>query len=356
MITILKAWVQRYFSDPEAIFLLFLLLSIIFGFMFLGEFLAPVLASIVIAYLLQWPLQQLIRVGLSRTLAVVVVFTIFLALLVYAFFILLPLLSDQISNLVSELPTMMTRGQVLLSNLPQQYPNYISADQLQHFMSQSKVDFIKFGQVMLSHSLSSIGTIIILGVYLVLVPLLVFFFMKDQVLIMAWLKGIFPKNNTVMQHIWKNLNRQLGNYVRGKVIEIIIVGAASYVVFFLMGLQYAALLGVLVGLSVLVPFIGAMVVTIPVLLVGFVEWGWSTHFISLCAGYAIIITLDANVLVPILFSEAVNLHPIAIIIAILGFGGLWGFWGVFFAIPLASTVKAILESWPVQSESILPEV
>jgi putative permease len=62
--------------------------------------------------------------------------------------------------------------------------------------------------------------------------------------------------------------------------------------------------------------------------------------------YTVIQTLDGNVLVPLLFSEAVNLHPVAIICAVLLFGGLWGFWGVFFAIPLATLFKAVLDAWP----------
>jgi putative permease len=62
--------------------------------------------------------------------------------------------------------------------------------------------------------------------------------------------------------------------------------------------------------------------------------------------YSVIQAVDAVVLIPLLFSEVVNLHPVAIIVAILFFGGLWGFWGVFFAIPLATLVKAILNAWP----------
>lgn len=64
------------------------------------------------------------------------------------------------------------------------------------------------------------------------------------------------------------------------------------------------------------------------------------------AAYGIIQALDGNVLVPFLFSEVVNLHPVAIIVAVLFFGGLWGLWGVFFAIPLATLIKALLSAWP----------
>ena len=67
--------------------------------------------------------------------------------------------------------------------------------------------------------------------------------------------------------------------------------------------------------------------------------------------YAILQLLDGNVLVPLIFSETVNLHPIAIIAAVLIFGGLWGFWGVFFAIPLATFIKALLRAWPVSHVS-----
>jgi putative permease len=62
--------------------------------------------------------------------------------------------------------------------------------------------------------------------------------------------------------------------------------------------------------------------------------------------YGVIQLLDGNVLVPLLFSEAVNLHPVAIIVAVLFFGGIWGVWGVFFAIPLATLVSAIFSAWP----------
>ncbi|MNT53842.1 hypothetical protein D3C72_1909530 [compost metagenome] len=70
--------------------------------------------------------------------------------------------------------------------------------------------------------------------------------------------------------------------------------------------------------------------------------------------YLVIQALDGNLLVPLLFSEAVNLHPVAIIIAVLVFGGLWGFWGVFFAIPLATLVKAVLNAWPKRDETPRP--
>jgi putative permease len=102
------------------------------------------------------------------------------------------------------------------------------------------------------------------------------------------------------------------------------------------------------GLSVMIPYVGATLVTFPVLGVAYVQWGGSQgdEFMYVIIAYSLIQAIDGVMLVPLLFSEAVNLHPIAIIVAILFFGGVWGFWGVFFAIPLATLVKAVLTAWP----------
>ena len=117
-----------------------------------------------------------------------------------------------------------------------------------------------------------------------------------------------------------------------------------------MGLDFAVLLGFLVGISVLVPYLGAVVVTFPMALVAYFQFGWSSDLVWILVAYGIIQLLDGNVLVPILFSEAVNLHPIAIIVAVLFFGGIWGFWGVFFAIPLAILLQSVLKAWAGQAE------
>ncbi len=136
--------------------------------------------------------------------------------------------------------------------------------------------------------------------------------------------------------------------------EILIAWGASYLTFHAFGLNYAMLLSLLVGLSVIIPYIGAAMATFPVLLVAWFQWGWSPHFTWLTVAYFIIHALDGNVLVPLLFSEVVNLHPVAIIVAILVFGGIWEFWGVFFAIPLATLVHAILTAWPKRSDLEIP--
>jgi len=183
-------------------------------------------------------------------------------------------------------------------------------------------------------------------VYLILVPLMVFFFLKDKTELMTSIAHFLPKERRMAIKVSQEMNQQILNYIRGKVIEILIVGTSTTIAFMFLDLQYALLLGVLVGLSVLVPYVGATVVTIPVMLVALFQFGLSSEFGYVMLAYGIIQGLDGNVIVPLLFSEAVNLHPVVIIIAVIFFGGLWGFWGVFFAIPLATLVKAVINAWP----------
>jgi len=286
---------------------------------------------------------------------VVLVLVLFMAFLVILFFALLPTMWQQMADLFQELPAYVTRGQVALMELPDHYP-FVSQAQVHEIMIMIRTELGGLGQHILSLSLSSLAGGITLLIYLVLVPVLVFFLLKDKERIVEWIKAFLPHQRTLLIEVWEELDQQLGNYVRGKFLEIFIVAVASYILFALMGLKYAMLLAVLVGFSVLVPYIGAAVVTIPIAVVAYFQWGLGSQFAYLMVAYAVLQALDGNVLVPLLFSEVVNLHPVAIIVSVLFFGGIWGFWGVFFAIPLATLVSAVLQAWPRHGdESVDPD-
>ena len=346
MANAIHAWFERHFSDPQVIGLAAVLVG---GFAIIylgGEMLTPVIASIVIAYLLEGLIGVLERKRVPRLAAVIVVFVAFMTTLIFVMFGLLPLLSRQATQLLQQLPTMIGRGQELLLALPQTYPDLFSEQQVLDLIAQIRAEAVNIGQDAVQASLSSVLGILTLLVYLILMPLMVFFFMKDKTAIVTWVKHFLPDDRRLAGQVWADVDMQIGNYVRGKFIEIVIVWIVTYVTFALMDLQFSMLLGVLVGLSVVIPYVGAVTVTFPVAIIAYFQWGFTSDFAYLMIAYAIIQALDGNVLVPLLFSEVVNLHPIAIITAVLVFGGLWGFWGVFFAIPLATLVQAVLKAWP----------
>ncbi len=343
---VLTNWFKRYLSDPQVVSLALLLIVGLVVVLTMGNMLAPVLASVVVAYLLEGLVAGFQRFHLPRLAAVIWVFSLFMLFLALILFWLMPLLSRQVSELVQQLPAIIGAGQQALMRLPERYPELVSPEQIQEVMGIIRAEIATFGQRVVSMSLASVVGVITLAVYLILMPLLVFFFLKDKVLILAWVAQFLPRHRSIVNKVWGDVDRQIGNYVRGKFWEIIIIWAASFITFSFLRLDYALLLAVLVGLSVIIPYVGAAVVTFPVLIIAWFQWGWTSDFFWLTGAYFVIQALDGNVLVPLLFSEVVNLHPIAIIVAILVFGGLWGFWGVFFAIPLATLVQAVIKSWP----------
>lgn len=345
MLEVLNSWYRRYFSDPQAVLLTLILIVGFTIVLTMGYMLAPVLAAVVIAYLLEGIVRFMEKHELPRLPAVVLVFCAFMAFVTFLLVGVVPLISVQISQFIRELPNHLGVAQDLLMHLPERY-SFINEKHVQELTEMMNREIATRGQQILTISLSSIPGVITLAVYLILVPLLVFFFLKDKTQIIKWFSGILPRDRSLASQVWEEMDLQLGNYVRGKFWEILIVGSATYVVFAILGLKYSLLLAAVVGFSVLVPYIGAAVVTIPVAFVAFFQWGWGTEFAVAIVAYGIIQALDGNVLVPLLFSEVVNLHPIAIIVSVLVFGGLWGFWGVFFAIPLATLVNAVLRAWP----------
>jgi len=352
LIKVLRNWMDRYLSDEEAILFALLLIGFFALIIWLGQPLAPVFTAVILAFIMQGGVERLMGLGMGKLLSVMVVFLSTILAFVGFLVGVVPALFQQAENFLSELPNLILTVQVQLENLAQRYPQYFNPEQISQLINQAGQQISGLGQWVLSFSLESLPGLIGLLIYLVLVPILVFFFLKDADLILGSIGKMLPDRRPIMAQVWVEMKAQVSNYVRGKFLEILIVGIVSYLAFAFMDLRYAGLLALLVGLSVVVPYIGAAVVTIPVAAVAFVQWGWSSEFYWLLGIYALIQALDGNVLVPLLFSEVVNLHPVAIIVAVLLFGGIWGFWGVFFAIPLATLFKAVVSAWPVASRQL----
>jgi putative permease len=351
MFALINNWFKRYFSDPQIVFLVLFLLAVLAIVISFNDMMTPVFAAIVLAYLMEGVITKIQNYVAHRLFVVIVVYIFFLSALLVAVFGFTPLLWEQATQLIKETPNNIQQGKQLLLNLPEKYA-FITEQNVSQIIEYIQLEITLLGRKVLTFSLSSIQDSVTIIIYLILVPLLIFFFLKDKKIILHWFTSFLPDERQLSRSVWVEMDLQIGNYVRGKFWEILIVGIASYIAFSLLGLKYSLLLAFLVGLSVVVPYIGATVVTFPVALVGFFQWGWTGDFAWLMFAYAIIQGIDGNVIVPLLFSEVVNIHPVAIIVAVLFFGGIWGFWGVFFAIPLATLINSVLHAWPVDDTSI----
>jgi putative permease len=353
MFKIVDTLIKRYFSNEELVVFLLFLIATLCVLVFWGGILAPILIAIVLAFLLQGLVDRLQRLGLGHILSVFVVFFTFLTACGVFIGVMVPIIWRQAVRLVQDVPRMFTVIRTEVQQFAAGHSEFVSQNAIDELTNSLANESTNLGQWLVSFSLSSIPSLFSVVIYLVLVPLVIFFLLKDQKPVLTYLTSWLPKERKMMRNIAHEMNDQIANYIRGKFIEMFVVGVVTYIVFLVFGLKYAELLALLVGLSVLIPYIGAAAVTIPVVLVAFYQYGTQSEFIYVVVAYLIVQALDGNVLVPLLFSEAVNLHPLAIIIAVLFFGGIWGFWGIFFAIPLATLVKAIINAWPNQEQLAL---
>ncbi len=350
MINVMKSWFEKHFSDPQAVILIaFLVLGAILV-LYWGKILTPVIAGVVIAYILEGLVRNIKNLGVPRFVAFLLSYTLFITTVALILFGLVPLVIGQVSQLIVDFPRILSKVQELLLAIPEQYP--ILADQeIEKMLGNFSSELVGVGQTLVTVSLSSAADVFTVLVYLIVVPLLVFFLLKDKVEIIRWFRRFLPEDRGLAHSVWKEVDAKMGNYIRGKMLEIFIVGAATFIPLQFMGMNYAATMSLLVGLSVIIPYVGAIAVTIPVAMIAWFQWGASSDFAYLMVAYLVVQFMDGNVLVPLLFSEVVNMHPVAIIISVLFFGGLWGVWGVFFAIPLATLIQAVIHSWPSIQEN-----
>ncbi len=344
MLDVLKQWYRKNFSDPNAVTLAMVVILAMLAFYWFGKILTPVIVAAVFAFLLEWPVKKVSSFGVSRNISTAIVITAFVGAMVTTIVKVIPVIWKQSIALVKELPEMLTQAKTFIQELPAHYPN-IDPILIDRVMGNVDSKMVTFLENLLQTIMASVTDFVALLIYLILVPLMVFFMLKDKVSLYRGFDRLLPADRTLISQVSTEMNEQIINYIRGKVIEILAVGISTYIAFIIMDLRYAAVLGLLVGLSVLIPYIGAAVVTIPVAVVALFQFGLSPDFYYVIIAYGVIQALDGNLLVPLLFSEAVDLNPVYIIVAVLFFGGLWGFWGVFFAIPLASLVKALINAW-----------
>ena len=347
MINFLKNFFDRYFFDDEQFAALFIISIGIIILYFLGGIIAPVLVSILIAYILNGFMSFLEEKGNSRFLALSVTLFIF-SLFYLSIFLVLPFLSRQILLLVSDIPQIYESVNVFLSS---QLANYtVSSNQLDEALVNAFSYIPTLFQNALLQLNSGFSAVMNALLYLIIVPFLVFFLLKDRDIFLNYVKVLLPEKKDLLSKIWKDVNIQLYGYLRGKGLEMLVVTLVTGLVFYMQDVNYSVILAILVGLSVLIPYVGAILVTIPVILIGLFQWGLDSDFYIFIASYLIIQALDGNVLMPLLLGREVKLHPVIIITAVLIFGGIWGFWGLLQAIPIATFLRAILVSWPTKEK------
>jgi putative permease len=328
--------------DPRFITLALASLMVVGLIALIGDTLIPFGLAVVLTYFLDGGVQRLARLGLPRPAAFAVVFLLFLAAYVWAFVGPLRLAVRQGIIIARDLPRLEAELHARLASLQDTPLGLLPEAQQRELAAQIVPRLRDWGLRLLEQVTASLPDVAAWVIYLLLVPLLVFFFLKDKEHLLQAFSRFLPKDRELIDKIWLDVEEKTANYVRGTLWRMLIVGLVTGGVFILLDFGYGALMGALTGLSVLIPYVGAMAVAIPLALLGYAQWGLTWELGSLLIAYGVIQVLDGYVLVPYLFALAVKLHPVTIFLATFVFGSLWGFWGLVFAIPLATLVKSFL--------------
>ena len=304
----------------------------------------PIIISIILSYFLYNIKKLLNGLGFPNGISFITTYILFITFFLLSLFILLPLVFKQMLGLFNDLPFMIQKVKFITYRFIEKYPFVFPAEQTNLLFSNIIAYVQSIGKTIISASLLSLAIIIKWILYIFLIPILVFFFLKDHIDIILWFKKIMPEKSKFWSKIWDVTNQQIANYIRGKFIEIVIITFISYILFKSYRLVYADLLAFGVGMSVVIPYIGTIIISVPVIFISAVQLGLTNDFLYFNIIYMLIQFLDGNLLVPVLFSETVDLHPISIIMAIIIFGSTLNIYGVFFAIPFAIVIKAISSS------------
>jgi len=306
--------------------------------------LIPLFAALIIGYLLDPLVDRLVKVGMPRFLSVALVMIGSVLLIGLITFAILPTVIEQLNQLANQVPGLIQQVTIWVAELQARLPEFISAENFQSFLDRLQIQLESLLGGLITFLLALAGGTIGGIVNAVIVIFLVFFLLKDRDAIWIYLLRLFPFlwNKTVVA-VLADIDRQMGKFIKGKFIVVFLLFILSTIVFWIIGLDFFLLLGIMTGLSTFIPYIGATVVGVPVVAAALIQWGTFGKALLVFGAYMLVQIVDGNYMTPVIIGRETNIHPIGIIFTIVICGSLWGFWGVVFAVPVAVIVKSVLD-------------
>jgi len=316
----------------------------------------PLLLALVASFLLDPIVSTLEKRNIPRTRAIFSVFLCITALLLLTASWFIPYVQNMWSSLLNDFPRYTA-----------QFLTYIREAQSSW---QARLPFLEhydFSATAQSNVKQMVSYVLVetpksalkLGSLMVLVPIFSFFFLRDGTTMIRGLVALTPNRYFEMAHDLAFLiSRQMATFVRGRIIEAVIIGAVVTVGLHFTDIRYAPLLGFFAGITNLIPYIGPIVGMVPGILIAAVDLGLGSQFWWIVILYVLIaqVILDNFILIPVLISRVANLHPLFVILAIVMGGKIYGVLGMIIGVPIASAIKiAIIEVRHYRRAFSLPE-
>jgi len=326
-----------------AIFFVYLLVRLfpLYGtvFSFVWKLLSPFILAGLIAYLLYPIIRELQEHKINKTVAILLIYLLFFGGTAYLIYRGYPAFLHQLKDLEAHLPEFIRLYEDIIYNIYDSTSFLPEAvhDQIDHVINQIETTI----ENLLGKVIGNVTKLIDLIILMTIIPVLVFYFLKDYETIKRYLKKHIPAHyKAETNQLLYAINKSLGNYVRGQFIVSLFVSASTWIVFYLLGIEYSLLLAIIMGVTNIIPYFGPIIGAIPAIII--------TMTISQKLVIIVLITtfiiqlIESNFLSPYIVGKSINIHPVSIIFALLVGGQLSGILGMILAVPLLAILKEIM--------------
>ncbi|MBI5429807.1 MAG: AI-2E family transporter [Nitrosomonadales bacterium] len=306
----------------------------------LGPILTPFVAAAILAYICNPLVNRLCAWKIRRTLAVVLVMSGLLLLFVILLLIMLPLLEKEIALFVARLPNWIESARVRFLPLLQQW-----------FGAELQWDSAALKQMLQNHWQSaggiaakllpwlgnSGGALLALLVNLLLIPVAMFYLLRDWNELVAHIDQIIPRHwHAKVREITAEVDAILAEFLRGQISVMLLMSVFYVVVVWLVGLEFALPIGIVAGMLVFVPYLGMVLGLLLATLAAAMQFTSFGSVVMVWAVFGAGQLIEGMVVTPWLVGDRIGLHPLAVVFALMAFGQLFGFFGVLLALPLAA--------------------
>ena len=331
------------FSPFQKLILTSILLGILayFGYL-VRSLLIPFVLSFLLSYLLNPIVDRFEWLCKSRAIGILLLYISFFVSLIFGCVFILPILANEITGISRVFPQYLDSSQQFLlywqQRLELDYPFLSQYEWLENIQSQFQNLVIVITKSIPDLVLSFFSII----TYLSLVPIILYFFLQEgRELKMRMMQLIPNKYFEMTVYLIYNIGNKIGGYLRGIMVEAVIISLLTAASLFGLGTDYALLLGVISGIANIIPYVGPFIGIIPAIIVFYVQIKTMNAILLIALIFLIVQIIDNIILKPIIYSQSVDLHPLSVLLSILLGGMLAGVWGLVLAVPFAGAIKVI---------------
>lgn len=306
----------------------------------LAPILAPFLFAAILAYICNPLVDRMSRRGVPRTLAAALMLVLLMALFVAFMLVMVPLLVRQVRAMMQQIPAYLdwlrtTAGPVL----DRQFGVQLDIEYVKEWVTEHLADIQHFAVKMLPSITTGGMALVDFVVNFVLVLVVLFYFMRDWNRLTLGISEVVPRRwHPQFVALFSEIDEVLGQFLRGQLMVMLLMGAFYTIALWLVGLDYALSVGMIAGLVTFVPYLGVITGVALATLTGLLQFDDMMRLTWVWGVFVLGNVLEGYVFVPLLVGERIGLHPVAVIFALLAFGQLFGFFGVLLAVPASASL------------------